>query len=302
MLMLATRSFIRLVCLAAVAAAVLTPLAADAESPWEVEQAAEAVGEQWFRGVGVHTISQDGHVLDREVSAWVSTDRRYRIIVSSPDGSSEEVIYDGHVQRAIISPGYGEPSFTVIGDGIGHYVMKAFEGRSKAAMTSDVELARNASGDFATLDVAWTETAANAGILTPTGGAYPPVVEGGAPAGPATRSSDDRTATFSGITGPCVDAYNFRNLSTGYFRGTSTALSACHYVSVTLRQNSQSQGGGGFCQTIGYMGTSGVKTGFASKYGYTAVANNPKTCSTHDGWDIDWAQWVNGRGLNGYPN
>lgn len=167
------------------------------------------------------------------------------------------------------------------------------------------------------LTMKWEPIVGSTDLLTPTDGAFPPIVnheaglftigdeEPAQSVGGQSRShTGPRYSTMSGPSGTCVQAYNFRNLSTGYFRGTSTKTGVCFYMMVALYRNSLAQGGAGFCLWSGFGGSSAALANFASHYTYTTPTYpaDSDTCSAHTGWKSNWSQQVNARGMNGYPN
>jgi len=278
----------------------------------------------WFGGVGKQTITTSSGVIVRDVEAWISSEGQYRVIVSTPDfGGSEEVIYDGNTQRAIVTPpGAKAKSVTVVGATNEHFVAQSFEALkswdSDQATSGSIESTMHGSERLA---MTWKTIAGSTELLVPSGGVFPAVSGqkdglfivdpepvsihgGGGQTSSYTSHTGPNTETMFGPGGACVAAYNFRNLTTGYFRATSSKTGVCYYMMVSLYRNSLAQGGGGFCLFSGYGGSSGALANFASRYTYTTPSYpaNSATCSAHTGWKSNWSQQVTARGMNGYPN
>lgn len=258
------------------------------------------------------TVTIDGDVLQRSVEAWVAEDGRFRVTVASLDGSaaSETVTFDGIRQVAVVTDPAGKQS-TVEGDSASHFAV-----RSEQPTDGDGEktvlfsMAPNGfvaghrieyvSGTVSDLALVWSTVKhderrfQNEDQQLPSFELWAVAPVGG----PIPRASGSNTATFTGFNGQgCVSAYNFRNTSTGYFRGSSRALNSCYYVSVTLWKGAAT-GGAGLCSAEQWLGTGPTAANFSSKVWTTSPVGMSPTCSSHAGWTPGWTLNVPWKGLN----
>lgn len=264
-------------------------------------------------GKGILTVTTDDEILMRSVEAWVAQDGRYRVIVASLDGSeaSETVVFDGQRQGAVVTDPAGNQS-TVEGATGQHFAVLWEVPKTATGQTTVLfEKAANGlmarhhiaydSGVTSELQIDWTTTAVDNSLFRLPANTMPLTYSSAdtKPSGPTTRASGASYATFPDFWGSaCVDAYNFRNNSNGYFRATSTSRNSCYYVSVTLWEGAAT-GGSGICSAIQWLGTGPTAANYSAKL---VNPTDPKdlspTCSSHAGWLSDWMLVVAWKGLN----
>ncbi|NND02677.1 MAG: hypothetical protein HKN91_07810 [Acidimicrobiia bacterium] len=90
----------------------------------------------------------------------------------------------------------------------------------------------------------------------------------------------------------CIQAYNYRNNSTDYFRASSNTVNSdiCYRVRATLWAAPHVTGGP--CQAP-WKASSSATVSYASKsktYAPALAAPNNYVCSNHDAWTYDWMQ------------
>lgn len=280
----------------------------------------------WFYGTGSQYFDYGDDLFEvtRQVNAWVAPDGRYRVHVVSPNGASEEFIYDGTDALMFVTPpGEKVPSSimkmdsaylwaidghaSLDSEGLRPRLFDAPERRDQRSSLPASVRHDGVNGASYELSMKWRAVSADESVLAPSKAAsalldgYVFEVGESEPSGPETRSVSSNSYTFYDniySEGPCVFAKNYRDAEDSYLRAYSSARGDCDKVGVTLRHGSQKQGGAGFCQAIGYL-VSGTSTSGYKNYSLYTAWNTP-TCTSHAGW-YDGLQVVPYLGLSTNP-
>lgn len=300
-------------------AGIVVALVAAPAVTWTDSGAAET-GMQ--HGLGTVTTTHENGVLERSVEVWYSQDGRYRAVTRSLDGSqaAEEVVFNGTKQTAYITDDGGQLS-VIDGDFQTHFaVQKAPTPGVEFGSVTTFRLALNGladhvvrefdSGSTVELALKWETIPFDSTLLDVANPdaysvetraqAVQSAADGVPPPGPIA-SGNARYTFISVLDGmPCVDATNFRNTGTGYFRAASHFRGSCWYMDVTLWKGEATHGGasGGSCTMQNWLGSGPTRTKFSSKVADTTPDNLSPTCSTHAGWLTDWSLVVPWNGLN----
>lgn len=267
----------------------------------------------WYYGSGTQYFDygEDLFEVTRTVEAWVSEDGRYRVVVSSPNGATEEFLYDGKTSLMAATPpgekepvGVSERESAYLWAVDGHPALSNIEQPAAFAdpvyrdIASGLPIAVSHLGSKGTayeLSLTWVEIGADASLLLPsdatqrllrTRSTAPeseevPRVE---VQGPQTRSVASNSQTFYDnlyTEDACVYGKNYRDAEDSYLRAYSSVRGDCDLIGVTLRHGSQKQGGGGYCQYTGFL-VGGTNASYKNYERYTAW--NTPTCTSHAGW------------------
>lgn len=281
----------------------------------------------WYTGIGTQTFNYgDDVTLERSVKAWVADDGRYRVIVKSPDGASEEFVFDGTDSFMFITPpGSKSPMSVIERDSAwlwaveGHQVaapeharpnaLSAPSRRDTASGMSTLVEHEGIEGSSYRLEMSWSQIDPNEDLLQPAPTAIALLMQdthddsADNPAnasGPSTRSVNSNSQTFYDnlyTQGPCVFGKNYRDAEDSYLRAYSSVQGQCDQIGVSLFHGSQKQGGAGFCEPHGLL-ASGTHASYKNYSLYTAW--DTPTCTAHAGW---WESLlvVNYQGLTTVP-
>ena len=285
------------------------------EGPMFLEQ--DGGTAEWYHTSGTQTITRDGNTLTRRVDVWAALDGRYRVKTTSLDGSgdSEEIAYDGHGHQLAVIASQGEVQQAFVVENSKHFAISRTMGSRLYSNSQYSGLLVKGSTNAGTLGSAQYmagQTSKHHGSSSILTIAIPKGIEVLEEAAlTQTIRNDDhstldlamssstqasrRETMFDLHSRPCLEARNFRNSVTNYFRATSLNIAdqsmdgTCRFLRLSIWRNGWLNG---WCGIAHKHTVRPDRRNYVWWTGYFEVAGKPGVddvaCSRHLAFDNYW--------------